>query len=303
MSEEKRYPFLAVTAPASRDDEIGALLFELGASGVEVRDDTTLGKGPGGDRVLLVASFGSAAAAATAQQHLAAAEPSLAAELGETVGDAWRDKYKEFFVPFALTPHITVAPPWVDEAEVNAAHPSPSSHVLWMDPGRAFGTGLHATTALVAEQLDERQAELAGAAVLDVGTGSGVLSLCALLLGASRARATDNDPDVIDVARDNAQRNGMAQRLEVDTAPLQRIDEVFPVVLANIRASVLMALADELIAHLQPGGLLLLSGVLASEHDEVVAAFVAAEPALSHEQTSRRGDGGDAWTAIVLRKA
>jgi ribosomal protein L11 methyltransferase len=298
MSDEKRYPFLVVSTPANRADELGALLFELGASGVELRDDTTLDKGPGGGMVSLVASFGCADDIATAQQHLAAAEPALQTEAGETVGDAWRDKYKEFFVPFALTPHITVAPPWIDATEVVAPH-----HVLWMDPGRAFGTGLHATTALVAEQLDSHRQELVAKTVLDVGTGSGVLSLCALLFGASRARAVDNDPDVIEVARDNAERNGLDARLEVDTASLDTIEEIFPVVLANIRASVLMAMASELSAHVGAGGLLVLSGVLASEHDEVLACFIATESALSHEQTARRGDGGDAWTVIVLRKA
>src|SRR5262249_38106913 len=159
-------------------DEVAAALFELGATGVEERDDSTLARGPGEGRVTVVASFATHEAADTAVRELRAAMPALAPRLEEIVGDAWRDAWKGHFAPFPLTPRVTVAPPWVDYRA------KPGETVLVLEPGRAFGTGLHATTALVAETLDAHSAALAGCEVLDVGTGSGILSLVALILGA-----------------------------------------------------------------------------------------------------------------------
>src|SRR5262245_50215460 len=88
-------------------------LFELGATGVEERDDDTLVRGPGGGRVTLIASFDAHDAAEGAIRALCAANPMLAPRLEEVIGDRWRDAWKEHFTPFALTPRITVAPPWV----------------------------------------------------------------------------------------------------------------------------------------------------------------------------------------------
>jgi ribosomal protein L11 methyltransferase len=290
---ERRYPFVAVDAPAAETDELGAWLIELGAEGVEVRDEHTLSRGPGAGRVTLVASFSSLAEASRARDELARAAPELSVSVDELVGDGWRDRYKEYFRPFALTPSLTVAPPWQEQG-VDAAC------VLWLDPGRAFGTGLHATTALVAAELDARRERYAGERVLDVGTGSGILALAALLFGAASARAIDNDDDVIEVAADNARRNGLQDRLEVDTTPLESLAERFATVVANIEARTLSRLATALAARVAPRGLLVLSGVLASEHDEVRDSFVKA--GLAHLGSSQRGDGGDAWVALVMAR-
>jgi ribosomal protein L11 methyltransferase len=288
-----RYPFVSIDAPEIRADELAEVACELGASGVEVRDEHTLERGPGAGRVLLVASFESADAAARARAELRRLEPTLTVELGEVVGDDWRDRYKEHFRPFALTPSVTVVPPWVD---YNARK---GELLLWLDPGRAFGTGLHATTALVAEELERMRARFAGRAVLDVGTGSGILALTALLLGAARAHAIDNDPDVIDVARENAERNRLSERVLIDTTPLAMIAERFPLVVANLEARTLSRVSADLAARMEPGGELVLSGVLASERDEVTNLYV--ELGLEHVHTSERGADNDAWVAIVLR--
>jgi ribosomal protein L11 methyltransferase len=293
---EPRYPFVAVDVPADQADEVSAAMFELGAAGVEERDDHTLARGAGGGRVTLVASFGERAAADAAMAALRELDPALAPRLEEVVGDAWRDAWKAHFAPFALTPRITVAPPWAEHAPAREGE-----HVLWLEPGRAFGTGLHATTSLVAELLDARAADLSARALLDVGTGSGILALAALLLGASRAVAVDNDPDVIEVARENAARNGLSDRIEVREGTVADIAQAFLWVVANIEARVLRPLAPDLARVVAPGGWLILSGLLESEHDEVVALYTSLPCGLRHLETRRRIEaGGAGWVAVLL---
>jgi ribosomal protein L11 methyltransferase len=303
---EPRYPFVVVDVPEAEADELAAALFELGASGVEQRDDQTLVRGAGEGRVTLVASFeerGEADAAIEALRELSA---ELSPRLEEVVGDAWRDAWKEHFAPFALTSRITVAPPWVDYVAQREGE-----LVLELEPGRAFGTGLHATTALVAELLDEHGAELAGREVLDVGTGSGILAFAALLLGASRAVAIDNDPDVIEVVRENAERNGLGARIAASEGTVEGVVRVFPWVLANIEARVLKPIAEELARVLAPGGRLVLSGILASERDDVVTRYTSLSRRLEHVATrpdpavgAGRGDAaGEGWVALVFHAA
>src|SRR5271155_4819655 len=117
MSSELRYPFVAVDAPLTQSDEISAALFEMGATGVEERDASTLVRGAAAGRVTLVGSFETREEADAAIAALAAIAPDGAPRLEEVVGDAWRDAWKEHFAPFALTPCITVVPPWCARPE------------------------------------------------------------------------------------------------------------------------------------------------------------------------------------------
>jgi ribosomal protein L11 methyltransferase len=285
-----------VDATPEEAEEVGAALFELGAGGVEQRDDGTLVRGVGGGKVTLVGSFATREEAEAAIAALAEVMPEGSPRIEEVLGDAWRDAWKEHFAPFALTPRIVVAPPWAARPEV-----AEGVHVLELEPGRAFGTGLHATTALVVEILDARSAALAGREVLDVGTGSGILALAALILGASRALAVDTDDDVIEVVQENAARNGLADRMEARAGGAEAVTRAFPWVLANIDARVLRPLAPELARVLAPGGTLVLSGVLDAEHDEIVRVYTSLPRGLVHEETRRRGEAaGDAWTAMVF---
>jgi ribosomal protein L11 methyltransferase len=293
---EQRYPFVAVDASPDEVDELSAALFELGAMGVEERDDQTLIKGAGPGRVTLVGSFQAHGDAEDAIDQLLAMSPSCRARLEEVVGDAWRDAWKEHFAPFLLTPRIRVVPPWAADAPMGAGELR-----LELEPGRAFGTGLHATTALVAELLDDRSRALAGEEVLDVGTGSGILALAALLLGASRVTAIDTDEDVIGVVLENAERNGLSHRVRAFAGGLEAIDRPYHWVLANIEARVLRPLAPALVRSLEPGGVLILSGLLESEHDEMVRLYLSQGRRLAHIETRKRpGAAGDAWVALVL---
>jgi ribosomal protein L11 methyltransferase len=134
--------------------------------------------------------------------------------------------------------------------------------------------------------------------VLDVGCGSGILSLTALKLGAAFARAVDVDPDAVAVTRENAERNGLSQLLEVDATPAPALAERYPVVVANIECSTLVDLAGALCARLEPGGLLVLSGILAppvapSQLERIRDAYRA----LGEDRVLTRGE----WIAVVLR--
>jgi len=284
MKDEPRYALVSVDVASEESDDAAAALFELGAQGVEEHDETTLLPGPGSSKVTLVASFETRAIAELAAKDL---DPRFSPRVSEIVGDAWRDEWKKHFVPFQLAPGVTIRPPW----ETYRAG-DPSEIVLELEPGRAFGTGLHATTALVARALAARTGGLAGKTMLDVGTGSGILALVGLALGAARARAIDVDPDVIAVATENARRNGLEGRIEVDSAPLAAVVGSYDVVTANIEARVLIPMAPDLEARVAQGGLLVLSGILVSQQDEVRAAFSALE------LLEAPADGE--WVALVL---
>lgn len=287
---EPRYPYVHVDVAPEQVDETSALLFELGAEGVEERDDATLAKSAASGRATLVAAFASREEAEAAIAELG---PELGARYEEVVGDAWRDAWKEHYRPFAIARApggraVVVRPPW------EAYAPAEGEAVLELEPGRAFGTGLHETTRLVAQALADHAAELEGVTVLDVGCGSGVLALVALSLGAARAVAVDVDPEAIDVTRENAGRNALEGKIDASTTSLEDVALVSPVVVANIEARVLVPMAAELTRHVAPGGLLFLSGILVPQRDEVRAAY----PDLEVVQAPSMGE----WTLLALRK-
>lgn len=286
---EPRYPFVHVDVTPDQADEISGLLFELGASGVEERDESTLQKNAASGKVTLVASFDSRDEAEQAIAELRETGEGLVGRYEEVVGDAWRDAWKEHYKPYTLAEGLVVRPPW-EPYEAKAGE-----KVLELEPGRAFGTGLHETTRLVAQAIRSHAPEIEKATVLDVGCGSGILALVALALGAERAVAIDIDQEAIDVTVENAARNGMQDRVEASTTPLEEISTVSPIVLANIEARVLIPMAEELQKHVAPGGLLLLSGILVPQKDDVRAAY----PNMELLADPSAGE----WVLLALRKA
>jgi ribosomal protein L11 methyltransferase len=294
MAGEARYPYVAVDVGEADAEEAGACLFELGALGVEQRDASTLVRGAGG-RVTLAASFVTRADADAALAQLPA---NWSPRIEEVVGDAWRDEWKKHFEPFRICRGVTVCPPWHAGTPADRAL---GEQVVVLEPGRAFGTGLHETTSLVAEILADRAESLRGAGVLDVGCGSGILALVALKLGAARARAIDVDADAVAVTRENAQRNGAVDRLAADQTPLASIPETFRVVVANIEHRTLLELAVPLASRVATGGLLVVSGLLAPDVAPVQLSDVReryAAEGLIEEETRRKGE----WIAAVFRR-
>jgi ribosomal protein L11 methyltransferase len=182
----------------------------------------------------------------------------------------WVRRTQEQFAPITIG-RLCIVPSWHEPPDATAV-------VIRLDPGAAFGTGSHPTTRLCLQWLVENLA--AGARVLDYGCGSGILSIAAARLGAGEVLGVDIDPQALEVARSNAAANGISARY---TSPAQLAADGarrFDLVLANILANPLMVLAPSLVARVDHGGSLLLSGILARQADEVVAAYRQARPDL-----------------------
>jgi ribosomal protein L11 methyltransferase len=277
---------LTLETDAALAEDRASELFERGASGVEVRD----GEGtpmpgvplPPPGRALLVAWFPERDAAEAARGDLGGA-------VAEVADEDWGEGWKKDFRPLDVG-RVRVRPSWIDE-------PPPAGAVeVVIDPGMAFGTGSHPTTSLCLAALSDHLEDRPGAAVLDVGTGSGLLAIAARKLGAGRVAGNDEDPVAVEVARENAARNGVA--LELTGDPLPAIPGTFDVVVANILSNVLVALAPDLAAKLAPGGVLLLSGILLPQEDEVRRAHLA--EGLAPVPGGDRRDGE--WSLLALRR-
>jgi ribosomal protein L11 methyltransferase len=160
-----------------------------------------------------------------------------------------------------------------------------------IEPGATFGLGDHPTTVLTIRGL--RAALRPGARVLDVGCGSGVLAVTAVMLGAGEAIGIDVSPAAPPVAAANAEANGVASQVHVSTMPLADIEGTFDVVVANLLAPALLGLADDLVRVVAPDGALVISGLLTARADHVVDALA---PLRAVERRTKEG-----WTAITLR--
>ena len=205
-----------------------------------------------------------------------------------SVDDAdWTDAWKAGYAPQRIG-RVVIVPSWLDEAI------GPDEVALRLDPGMAFGTGLHPTTRGCLTLLQEISPM--PPVVLDVGSGSGVLALAALRLGAERAVCYDTDPLAVEATLANAEANGLADRVTASCGSLPTTGETYPLVVANLVAAVLIELAAPLAAHTAAGGVLLASGIIADRADEVLAALTAEGFVLEN-----RLDDGD-WTALRLRR-
>lgn len=172
---------------------------------------------------------------------------------------------------------IVVAPPWAPEAAAEPAsrprHKASGDIVIVIEPSMGFGTGHHATTRLCLELL--QRADVGGCRVIDVGTGSGVLAIASWKLGAAAVTAVDCDPDALQNARENAERNGAGSAVRIVESDLGDLAHTDPadVVLANLTSSVLQRYAAELAALVEPEGRLIVSGFPSGELPDVERAF------------------------------
>ncbi|ACT08645.1 ribosomal protein L11 methyltransferase [Dickeya chrysanthemi Ech1591] len=176
----------------------------------------------------------------------------------------WEREWMENFHPMQFGKRLWICPSWRDVPDPNAVN-------VMLDPGLAFGTGTHPTTSLCLQWLDGL--DLDGKTVIDFGCGSGILAIAALKLGAAHAIGIDIDPQAIQASRDNAQRNGVSERLELYLPKDQPNDLSADVVVANILAGPLRELAPLISVLPKTGGHLGLSGILASQAQSVAQAY------------------------------
>ena len=200
----------------------------------------------------------------------------------------WAEAWKAYFPVMRIGRRLVIRPTWRRHRH------EPGDVVLALDPGMAFGTGLHPTTRLclaAVESLADRGV-LTGARVLDVGCGSGILALAAVKLGAASAFGVDTDPIAIEATVANARRNAVVRRIHAREGSLPSGQAAFDVVLANLIAGLLVPLAPALHAELRRGGTLLASGIFVDREADVRRAFTAA--GLSVAERTVEGD----WVAL-----
>lgn len=284
---EARYSEIAFAVTTERAEEWIATLVEIGASGVEERDQTTFQKAPDARQPMLVVWIPVAEARDFLLRAAEAGLPPPAESARVRDEDEWRDVWKQYFAPRKVG-RFVIVPSW----EKYAA--KPDEVVLDMDPGRAFGTGGHPSTRLCLVALSEL---VRCERFLDVGCGSGVLAIaCAKSFPEATGIGVDVDADAVEVSRENGTRNAVTERISFSATPLQDVHGPFDVVTANILPDVLIPFAGEIAARLGEGGTLVLSGILRELADGVEAAYV--ERGLT--TTARLDEEG--WRALVMTR-
>lgn len=275
-------------------ERAAAEAFAAGACGIEER---AVEQDADGIELLVYAPFPLGRAVAEALAELARGERGCF-ELSEAqpAPDVdWSVRWRDGLGVVRISPRLAVRPPFVADDAGGAA--------LVIDPGQAFGTGGHASTRLALALLDALpETALLDARVLDAGTGSGVLALAALALGAREAVAFDLDASAVREAAANATRNGLAPRVRLFTGPIAALrTPPFDLALANLLRSELLPILPDLTARLRSGGRAVLSGLLASERGPVEAAL--GEVGLSMvEARTERDATGDVWLGLVTRR-
>lgn len=281
-------PFLelSVRCPESAQPRYERALGDVGALAVTLLDadaatdddhailEPGVGETPLWDEITLQALFPADADGLLLLAALESFDPGLdwtAASFRKVEDQDWERAWMDSYVPLRFGRRTWIVP-WNRDLPADAD--GPDAAIVRLDPGLAFGSGTHPTTSLCLQWLDALADDglLGGAGVLDFGCGSGILALAALKLGATRATGVDNDPQALQASADNAQRNGVGERLALflpDDEPPRR----YPVVLANILASALDALAATLAARVAPGGRIALSGILAGQEGALIERY------------------------------
>ncbi len=218
------------------------------------------------------------------------AEPVLTSTM--ILDEDWGRSWKEHFKPFPIVPGLIISPTWEEYQK------APGEMLLEMDPGMAFGTGHHATTSLSLALLKGVLAtDTIKRKILDVGTGTGILGMAAVLFGAGEVLGIDNDPDAVKAAEENVVRNGLQKSMQVSLAPLSALAGEYQVVVANIVHDILLDISTDLTRLTANNGVLILSGILVGEQVEsVVSRFVESGFVLKKEKV--RGE----WVALMFTK-
>ena len=278
-------PYLQLTLPCSETDQpryertledVGALAVSLQDAHLDDADEQAIfepgvGEIPLWDEMTITALFPAETDGLVLLAAMEAFDPGLdwSKVRFETVADQdWERAWMDQFQPMQFGARTWIVP-WNHDVPAEA---TADAAIIRLDPGLAFGSGTHPTTALCLRWLDALAADggLQGRDVLDFGCGSGILALAAMKLGAARATGVDNDPQAIIATADNAERNAVSIATHLpEAAPAAR----YPIVVANILATALDALAEVLAARTATGGQLAMSGILAGQEPDLLQRF------------------------------
>jgi ribosomal protein L11 methyltransferase len=273
-----------VVVPTDEAEHVIGRLWDGGVAGIEERPGPTHEDGTA--TVELLAGV----PASDVVGVLEALAGPWTADVVSVEDDTWLDAWRDWARAWRAGSRLVVVPAWTDPPDW-VGH---DDVVLRLDPGRAFGSGAHATTRLCLAELEGRVGE--GDEVLDVGCGSGVLAVAAARLGARRVEAVDIDPEAVRATTDNALTNAVSSVVGASTTPVEDVTGEFAVVVANIGAATLVGLAPALVARTTPAGTIVLSGLLAEQADLVTAA-------MEQEGAALVGTAADGeWRALVLER-
>lgn len=208
----------------------------------------------------------------------------------EVKEEDWAQNWKQYYKPVRISETLTIKPTWEDYT------PEPGERIIELDPGMAFGTGTHETTALCLRTIEKYIKQ--GDRVVDVGTGSGILAIAAAKLGAKDVVAIDLDPIAVSSATENASLNGVSDIVDVRLGDLLATPIEAPVtlIIANILADIILSFVQDVVDVLAPGGLYIVSGVIVERQEDVENGLQAH----GFEIISTERENG--WVAIVARK-
>ena len=296
---ERSWQKLIIKCPAPVDETIASFVTELTGNGVEITDDNT-----SADESVVIGYLSSDDPAwpdklATIRNYL----PELARQLPEyreatidleSIADEdWHRKWKESFKPFHLSDTIVIKPSW--ETYTSAPH----EKVIEIDPGMAFGTGLHASTRLAMELLEKHLGDLPSPpqSTLDVGTGTGILAIGAALLGCENITAIDNDPEAVTAATNNITANNSADQIDASNTDLDELTGPYDLILANIIHNTLVEMAPTLAKLLSSDGILIMAGILKGGQAENITDIYCKNGLISQKERS----SGE-WSALSFKK-
>ncbi len=211
-----------------------------------------------------------------------------ALEIANVREEDWAENWKKYYKPFRVGRHLVVRPVW------EKYEPQAGDKIISIDPGMAFGNGTHETTSMCLGLVEDYIKP--GDTVLDVGTGSGILAIASVLMGAQSALGIDLDPVAVRVANENIERNGLFGRVHAQVGDLVKgIDTQADVVFANIIADAVILLSRAVRAHMKPGGVFVCSGIILEREQDVLDAL--AEAGFTVDRIEHRGE----WSAIAAR--
>lgn len=211
-----------------------------------------------------------------------------ALEIANVREEDWAENWKKYYKPFRVGRHLVVRPVW------EKYEPQAGDKIISIDPGMAFGNGTHETTSMCLGLVEDYIKP--GDTVLDVGTGSGILAIASVLMGAQSALGIDLDPVAVRVANENIERNGLSGRVHAQVGDLVKgIDTQADVVFANIIADAVILLSRAVRAHMKPGGVFICSGIILEREQDVLDAL--AEAGFTVDRIEHRGE----WSAIAAR--